>query len=206
MIRTRKYLFALAVFAAIPSARADSIWDRRDPRAAYLFQDNRARAVGDILSIAITETTTSNDREQRAGDRRTRNDAALNITGNYQVGSAPGNSGSVIGSGNSDLRRRFDGTSQLTTDRRFVDRMAVTVVDVLPNGNLVFEGYRMRVIAGEERALRVTGVVRAADIGAQNTVLSQYVANFKISYVGRGSQTEFTSQGFFGRMMNHVLP
>lgn len=205
-MRNRLFLAALAGLALAPATRADSIWDRREPRSAYLFQDLRARNVGDILSIAITETTTTNDREQRAGDRRTRNDAGGAFNFNSQIGTNPSSTGAGTGAINSDTRRRFDGSAQMSSNRQFVDRMAVTVVDVLPNGNLVFEGYRTRVIAGEERALRVTGVVRPTDIGAANTVQSQFVANFKISYVGRGTQSEFTNQSLIGRVVNYILP
>lgn len=196
----------LTLAFATSAVQADSIWDRRDPRAAYLFQDNRARNVGDILTIAITENTTNNDREQRSGDRRTRNDYTGTMTGSFQIGNAPGGAGNVTGNSTTDGRRRFDGSAQMTASRTFTDRMGVTIVDVLPNGNLVFEGTRTRVIAGEERQLRVTGVVRPADIGAGNTIQSQFVANFRVSYLGRGQQTEFTKQPLLGRIMNYILP
>ena len=66
----------------------------------------------------------------------------------------------------------FAGTAQNTANRVFTDRMAVTVVDVMPNGNLVVEGYRSRVVEGEERLLRITGIVRPADIQVGNVIPS----------------------------------
>jgi flagellar L-ring protein precursor FlgH len=77
--------------------------------------------------------------------------------------------------------------------------MAVTVVDIMPNGNLVVEGYRSRVVAGEERVLRITGVVRQADIGVGNVIPSGFVANFRISYLGRGPATRNNKQGILTR-------
>ena len=107
---------------------------------------------------------------------------------------------------NNTSRRQFNGSAQLTSDRSFTDRITVTVVDVMPNGNLVVEGYRSRVVAGEQRMLRVTGIVRPTDIGAQNTVQSQFMANFRISYLGRGPESSFVNQSYLGRAMNLLWP
>jgi flagellar L-ring protein precursor FlgH len=100
----------------------------------------------------------------------------------------------------------FSGAANMTTNRVFTDRLAVTVVDIMPNGNLVIEGYRSRVVAGEERVLRITGVVRQQDVGVGSTVLSGSVANFRVSYLGRGPATRTTTQGFLGRAYNLLRP
>ncbi len=58
-------------------SKADDIWQRRDPRQAFLFQDNRARSVGDIVTVVVNESTNTNEREQRALDKNS--DASGNI-------------------------------------------------------------------------------------------------------------------------------
>ncbi len=186
-------LTPLVVGATLGVVRADNIWDRRDPRYANLFQDNRARNIGDILTVVINETTASNDREQRAQDKSNSANGNINLLGE-------------TASGDAGFRRRFNGSAQLTSDRRFQDRLAVTVVDVMPNGNLVVEGYRSRVVAGEERVLKITGVVRVQDIGAGNAVQSTSLANARISYLGRGPMTRSVNQNFLGRVMNRIWP
>lgn len=202
-----KYALALMLMSIVgPMALADSIWERRDPRAAYLFHDNRARNVGDLLTITISENTSANERETRALDKGTNNEASVNYQGQYQFSPSPGNTGNLSATGSTSNRRRFNGSAQLSTTRTFVDRMAVTVIDVLPNGNLVFEGTKMRVLAGEERMLRVTGVVRPADIGSGNIVPSGTIANMKISYIGRGQESEFVNQSWLGRTLNYLFP
>src|SRR5262249_48251675 len=62
----RRWIVALLVFAvgAFSIGRADSLWERRDPRYAFLFKDNRARSVGDTLTIIISEATVANDQDQ----------------------------------------------------------------------------------------------------------------------------------------------
>lgn len=186
-------LMLVAVGVTLDSLRADNIWDRRDPRYANLFQDNKARNIGDILTVVINETTASNDREQRAQDKSNSLNGSINVPSGSSASDA-------------SFRRRFNGSAQLTTDRRFQDRLAVTVVDVMPNGNLVIEGFRSRVVAGEERVLKITGVVRAQDIGAGNTVQSTSLANARVSYLGRGPMSSTVNQNLLGRIMNRIWP
>lgn len=194
----KRWLFVLlaAAVAVAPVGRADSIWERRDPRYANLFQDVRARNIGDILTIVVSENTVANEQDQRNMRKTTFADALFGW-------GTKGQPGQLL-SGTSD--RRFDGTAQVSTNRVFTDRLAVTVVDMMPNGNLVFEGYRSRVVEGEERVLRITGVVRQYDIGVGNVVPSSAVANFRISYLGRGPESRFVNQNYLGRIINHVWP
>ena len=128
--------------------------------------------------MVISESTATNEREQRQQSKTNGFNGAANVFGTPTVAESDGNFG-----------RRFTGSAQLTSDRRFQDRLAVTVVDVMPNGNLVVEGYRSRVVAGEERVLRITGVVRVQDIGAGNVVQSTSLANAQASYLGRGPES-----------------
>ncbi|MFM8274390.1 MAG: flagellar basal body L-ring protein FlgH, partial [Gemmata sp.] len=69
----RRWIVALTAFAvaAISVGRADSLWERRDPRYAYLFQDNRARSIGDVLTVTISESTVTNDQDARNLNRTT---------------------------------------------------------------------------------------------------------------------------------------
>jgi flagellar L-ring protein precursor FlgH len=186
-----------AAVAAAPVAVADNIWERRDPRYAFLFQDNRARAIGDVLTIAVAENTVANEQDQRALARATTADASLTFG---KDGTTPGQLFS------SAANRNFTGNATMTTNRTFTDRIAVTVVDIMPNGNLVVEGYRSRVVAGEERVLRITGVVRQADVGVGSTIQSTQVANFRISYLGRGPASRTANQGIVGRFFNLIQP
>jgi flagellar L-ring protein precursor FlgH len=103
-------------------------------------------------------------------------------------------------------KRQFNGSAQLSSDRRFADRITVTVVDVHPNGNLVIEGYRSRMVAGEQRVLRITGIVRPTDINGQNTVESRFVANFHVSYLGKGPESNFVNQGWLSKLFNRIWP
>jgi flagellar L-ring protein precursor FlgH len=183
------------LFAAVSPAVADDIWARRDPRIANLFQDNRARNVGDIVTLVINENTTENEREQRQNNKSNTFNGQASFFGVPQVANS-----------NGSFARTFTGSGQLTGGRTFTDRIALTVVDVMPNGNLVVEGFRSRLTLGEERVLRVCGVVRSQDIAAGNVVQSSSLANAKLSYLGRGPTSRQVNQNFLGRVMNRIWP
>ena len=68
------------------------------------------------------------------------------------------------------------------------------------------EQQAFRQLAGEERVLRITGVVRQQDVGFGSVVQSQSVANFRVSYLGRGPASRFTNQSLWGRAVNLVWP
>jgi flagellar L-ring protein FlgH len=186
---------AVLLLLALPPAFADDIWGRRDPRIANLFQDNRARNVGDLVTLIINENTTENEREQRQNSKTNSFTGRATVFGVPQVANSDGNFG-----------RTFAGSGQLTGGRTFTDRMALTVVDVMPNGNLVVEGFRSRLTMGEERVLRITGVVRPQDITVGNVVPSGNLANAKLSYLGRGPTSRQVNQNFLGRVMNRIWP
>ena len=196
---------ALVALLVSTCARADSLWSRRTPQGGYLFVDDRARAPGDLLTIIVQETTGINHQETRDASKTTNTGGNFNLAGTTtgNVNSKTANAAVDVSGG---ATRLLNGTSQFTSDSTFADRMTVTVVGVMPNGNLIIEGMRLRVVSGETRTLRVSGVVRPDDIGANNTVGSQYIANFRVTYEGKGQESHFTSQGWVNRMMNHVWP
>jgi flagellar L-ring protein precursor FlgH len=212
----RRWVLAVvgAAGACVPVATADSIWDRNDPRYGFLFQDTRARRVGDIMTVVVNETTVANEADARNLNRSTAASGSITFLGAGTAGGSTAGGGSATGGATGTVfnlpsnatSRSFTGSATMTANRVFTDRLAVTVVDIMPNGNLVVEGYRSRVVAGEERVLRITGVVRQQDVGFGSVVQSQSVANFRVSYLGRGPASRFTNQSLWGRAVNLVWP
>jgi len=124
---------------------------------------------------------------------------------NYAAGALKHSfTGALTGSGNSD--RELNGTSNLQSNRNLVDNMAVQVIQVMPNGNLVVEGFRTRVVLGEERTIRVSGIIRPDNISINDTIQSQFVANFTLEYFGKGIETSYINHGWWGRIMNKLWP
>ncbi len=190
-----------SLFLIAADLPAQSLWQQRDSRKAFLFQDLKARCVGDILTIAIEEETDVANSDTRGMSKQTASsaNAGFAYAGNPSSGSA-----SAQFNVNSD--REFDGDVNFSSDRQFQDRFSVTVVDVLPNGNLVVAGVRNVLVEGDQKRLSVSGIVRSHDIRADNSVQSSNVAELRILYEGAGPESHFTNQGWLGRRVNKFWP
>lgn len=204
-----KYLALILALVALDlllgQSPADSIWARREPRSAFLWEDTRARRVGDTLVILIQENTDINRSDQRKMSKTTKANALFNFAGSTKAGKMSRNA-TIAMTTNGEADRSFEGDSAYTVGQRFTDQIGVTVIDVLPNGNLVVEGFKRVMVADEERTTRITGIVRPKDLSLVNTVPSSYVANFQITYVGKGPETRFTNQNYFSRLVNILWP
>jgi flagellar L-ring protein precursor FlgH len=185
--------------------RAESIFDRRDRRAAYLFVDNRGRQIGDVLTVTLFETTDIDQKENRALDKKSKAGGIFSFASSWIDGAA-NQAASASFEADAGSNRSFDGEANFSSQREMTDRMTVTIVDVLPNGYCVIEGFRRRVISGEDRLLRVTGTVRPADVSVTNVVESRFISNLQMAYEGKGVDSKFVNQGWFSRAMNKLWP
>ncbi len=206
MKRLAMLIAVVGVFVALNSVGADSLWERRNPYFSNFYWDTKARRVGDVLIITLNETTNYQGQETRTLKKNTVNNFNAAMSGNFAEGKrlAHNFSGALNSNWTSD--RELGGTSNLQSNRNLVDNMAVQVVQVLPNGNLVVEGFRTRVVLGEERTIRVSGIIRPDNIGPNDTVLSQYVANFTLEYFGKGIESSYINHGWLGRALNKLWP
>ena len=206
----RRIVFAalLLVMAGGRLPAQGTLWDRRDQSTATMFYDFRARKVGDVLTIVIEETTGFDAQEKRTMEKATNNTTNFNGAGTTSGTALQTILQSFGFSLNTQAQsdRSFNGTNNSSIDRKFTDRMSFIVVQVLPNGNLVVEGCRQRMITREMRTLRLRGIVRPADIGPYNTLQSQYIANLTFAYEGRGPESSYTNQGWGGRLFNYIWP
>ena len=202
----RAFMFSLAAaFSGIPFVRGDSLWQRRNPQRAYLCQDSKARHVGDLVTIVISQSTQASSKEGKGLSK------SANASGTFDFeSSSDGGFGEQGAKAELDIsngtKRGFTGNATYSDATNFHDQMTVQVVDVLPNGNLVLSGKRQMMISGEERTLEISGVVRAIDIGPDNRVSSRYVSNLMTSYTPEGASKSFTRQGWMSRAVNKVWP
>ena len=123
-------LAALTVaLSAVPAqAQNNSLWERRDPKTAYLFWDYRARQVGDVLTIVVNEITESDAQEKRNMNKETKTSSAFNLKGSSSVGNSGTRQFSTELDGQAQSQRKFDGQSNTTIDRKFTDRMSVILL------------------------------------------------------------------------------
>lgn len=201
MSRSRVLTFLVCLCLCSPVA-GQSLWQQRNESFAHFFVDTRAHAVGDILTIVIDENTGVFNRDQRALDKSSDGGFNFDFAGASSSGASSSASVNMAG----DSNRSFDGNSQYRVNQTFSDLIAVNVIEVLPNGYLRVRGSRRRTVADEQRKLCISGIVRPIDIMPDNSVRSQFVANLDIQYVGCGSESHFTNQGWAARTLNRVWP
>jgi flagellar L-ring protein precursor FlgH len=158
-----------------------------------LFIDRKARAVGDIVTVIVAESTAASHRTttERAKD--------IGISG----GATPAEENLLDfikffgASGTSSYRG--EGTTIRTGD--ILGKITARVVKVLPNGNLAIKGEKKIRVNNEEEVMILTGVIRPEDIRADNTILSTYVSDANIRYRGGITISDEEKPGFLTRIL-----
>jgi len=183
-----------------------SIWPG-ESASNMLFADKKARYINDIVTILINEasqggnkatTNTSRDSDSAAGI-----DAFLGL--DQSILSRNVNMGSKIkigGSSSSTLK----GTGNTTRGGQLKGTVTARVVRVLDNGNLVIEGRRQLTINEEDQYLIISGIIRPEDITTENCIFSQYIADARIVYAGKGIINDKMRPGWATRIVDWVWP
>lgn len=190
----------LAALATGPAARADSLWDKRTRTAAFLYTDNVAAEIGDLLTVLIADQSSFIVKGEREAEKVTEQSGEFSIDTTLVDVSWPASTATQKSS------RKFESESEYTGSRRLLDRITVTVVDKLPNGNMVIAGRSERVISGEKVVTVLTGIVKGEDVAGDNSVSSQRVAHLRIYYETSGSTEAYLKDGLLNRIMNVVWP
>jgi flagellar L-ring protein precursor FlgH len=198
-------LCLLAAAGSTSAVQADSLWKKRDPQRAFLFYDSRARNVGDLLTVIISEASDVQNSENNSMDKSSSNSVNSEFDATSSGGFAEQAANATLDVANS-AKRAFAGKASYRDQRAYTDHITVTVVDVLPNGNMVIAGRRCLTIAGEQRTLVMSGIVRPIDLGPDNKINSRYIADLKTVYEGEGASKKFVRQGWFSRAANKVWP
>jgi len=183
-----------------------SLW-QENASLISLFSDEKARTVGDIVTIKITESSQATNKASTETDRSSSLnasvDAFFNLEQDYPSTRSFFNPFSSVAGG---VESEFEGEG---TTRRSGDLDAyitALVTQVLPNGNLVVAGSREVLINNENQIIQLTGVVRPRDISADNQVLSTYVADARISYSGSGVIDDRQKPGWLTNIVMKVWP
>lgn len=190
------------------SAQQPSLWQRRNAQMTDLFADVKARRKGDLLFVTINEQSDIQNTDQRL--LRKQSSSASEGSGTYGLSGGLGNAnGNLNFDHETGADRQFNGDTQFRSEREFIDRFTVTVVDTLPNGNLLIQGTRNVSLEGDQRTLVLSGIVRSADVSIANAVSSRMVSNLSLRYhsvPNEGAERKFINQGWFGRKMNRFWP
>lgn len=165
-----------------------------------LFEDRRARNVGDTLTIQIEEKTTAS---KKSNSKASKTDA--DKFGVSALAGLPGK-GFLGGGLNASSNNSFEGKGESGSNNVFTGNVTVTVVEVLANGNLLVSGEKQVSINQGSEFVRFSGVVNPTTIAAGNTVSSTKVADARIEYKGNGYLDETQTMGWLTRFFLTVLP
>jgi flagellar L-ring protein precursor FlgH len=153
--------------------------------------DRTAAQVGDAITVVILENTRASSKLENNSSRRS------------QVGGGF-NAGGIDESAALDFGGSYSGKGEVVRSEQFVAQMSVTVVELLPNGDLVIEGRQQMRINRENTEIGLRGRIRPQDISADNSVLSSRIAEAEIDYNGKGFVSRSAKPGIITRILRFL--
>jgi flagellar L-ring protein precursor FlgH len=198
-------VLAAGFLALCPAAsQADSLY--REGQFTSLTADIKAHAVGDILTIVVQESNTASKNNSTSTSKKTGVDASISSFLYPASASKALTKNGSLPAMKFDSANTFDGGGKINNSEQLTARIAVRVVDVLPNKTMVIEGTRQITFAGETQEAVLRGVVRSDDVSPANTVFSYNVADTTIKYVSRGAVSDSQKKGFFTKIWDKIGP
>ena len=196
---------SFAIFALlVANLPADSLW--REGRARSMVGDKRAAAVGDILNIVVQENSTATKDNKTKTSKQSAIDSSIQAFLYSPAASKLFTKGGTLPAVKLNGNQSFDGGGTINNSENIIARIAVQVIDVLPNQNLIVEGRRQTSFAGESQDVILRGIVRPPDITANNTVFSYNVADATIRFMSKGNITDSQRKGWFTRIWEKLAP
>lgn len=211
--------------ASAPSAppSAGSVWGGQTAGGSFLFFDEKAASVGDLVTVVIVEQTTAE------GDAMTETDSQRNTAASIssQVGlqslvttpfrglmrafgfsgdGPDGDDGSDINVLQSGMASDFSGEGRTSRSGTFTGVVTCRVVGLLPNGILHIRGRRSVVVNHEAQYISLEGLVRREDLTIENQVLSNSIAEMRLAYDGMGVIDDKQRPGWMTRVLDWVYP
>jgi len=183
-----------------------SIWPG-ESAANMLFTDKKARYINDIVTIVISESSLGTNKAatntSRSADSSAGIDAFLGL--DHSILSRNAGMGSKIeigGSSESNLK----GEGNTTRGGQLEATITARVVRVLDSGNLIIEGKRQLSVNREDQYIIITGIIRPEDIRSDNSIASQYIADARMVYTGKGIVNDKMNPGWATRIVDWVWP
>lgn len=163
-----------------------------------LFEDRRARYVGDTITVTITENTSaatkSNSSLSKTGSISASSGPNVNLPGKSLIELKGSSSNTAAGKGEAAANNVFTGT------------ITVTVIEVLANGNLLVSGEKQVAIGHGQEYIRLSGIINPYFVNAANTIASSQIADARIEYKESGAISEAQVMGWLARFFLSFMP
>jgi flagellar L-ring protein FlgH len=165
-----------------------------------LYEAPRARLVGDIVTVNITESLSAKQESTSAIEKKgalQTSLTALPFMNADQVAKA-----AAAGSSNN----KFDGKGSTESNNTFTGTITATVIEVLPNGHLIIAGEKQIGVNQNVDVLRFSGQIDPINIQPGNVVASSTIANVRVDQRGRGAQNAAQGIGWLARFFLSLSP
>ncbi len=189
---------AMPAATPAPLVRNGAIYQQASYRP--IFEDHRARLVGDTLTVQIVENVSASQKSNSTVDK------SGSLKGS--ITALPGVSANSFGTASigGSSSNTFAGKGETQNTNAFSGNITAIVIDVLPNGHLVIAGEKQIGVNHNVDVLRFSGQVDPRAIQIGNVVASANIANVRIEQRGRGQQAEAQGIGWLSRFFLNVLP
>ena len=171
-----------------------------------LFEDITARRVGDILTVELEESTTS---QKKAGSDDSKQDSfemnakgALGMFGLAEFLFGKDKMPGTNGKGSLETIKSFQGEGSAKQSNSLKSKISVTVIELLPNGNLKIRGEKRVTLNQGDEFIRLSGIVRPVDIAPNNIIQSSKIADATFMYTGDGAMNDASTHGGMSRIIN----
>ena len=180
--------------------------------ADTLFEDSRARRVGDIVLVKLVENTKAQNKAETSSSKKSSNDYQVTAMFNrghagfipfMPIGPQPSVGLPVL---DTDSASGITASGKTKRENYVTTSLATRVLRVLPGGLMEIEGAREIRVNEETEYMVVRGMIRSKDVSADNSVLSTQIADASIEYYGKGVLADKQKPGWFTRLMDNVWP
>ena len=179
----------------------------RSGQSGLFASDQRARRVGDILTVTFNEIFAATKAQTAASSKADAFAVTLPtglpniLTGGFDTDAGGNGAGLTAGT-----NRTFSGAGNAAQSNSFTGSLAVTVTRVFPNGNMEVAGQKEITLNNGNEYVRVKGIVRPEDISATNIVSSTRLADAQIRYTGSGHLADASKPGWLSQFMRAISP
>jgi len=183
-----------------------SLWQGSN---SSVFADQKARKVGDIVTVIISEEASATKQATTSTSRSSNMSASIpNFFGleNDKYWASAHNPIDLSNLVNADFSNGFDGNGSTSRNEQLSASLTTQVVGTYPNGQLKIRGGKEVMVNNEMQIIYLTGIIRPVDITAANTISSAKILNARISYTGKGSISDKQSPGWMMRFLDNIWP
>jgi len=181
-----------------------SLWNSE---ATSMFSDQKARNVGDIVTIIISESSSASKQATTSTGRDSEISAGIpNLFGLENSSFITDSNLDLNNMVSGNFSKEFDGTGSTTRKGNLTASLTTQVIQRYPNGNLKVRGGKEVMVNNEVQIIYLTGIVRTIDITASNTIPSSKILNARITYTGQGAVADNQKPGWLMRTLDNVWP